>query len=196
MKLVVILFYSYLLGAIPFGYLLSRFRYHIDIRKKGSGNIGATNVVRVIGVLPGFIVLILDAFKGYLSIKITQLYGPQYIYISGLMAIIGHCWPVYLKFKGGKGVATTIGVLLGLNLVYLVYVIIIFLLVFIITRIVSISSLISAVGLPLIVYFKHHDLRTVYMLSIYSIIIIYRHKPNILRLLQGKEKKISFRKRT
>ncbi len=196
MKLVIILLYSYLLGAIPFGYLLSRFRYHIDIRKKGSGNIGATNVVRVIGVLPGFIVLILDACKGYLSIKITQLYGPQYIYISGLMAIIGHCWPVYLKFKGGKGVATTIGVLLGLNPLYLVYVIMIFLPVFVVTRIVSISSLLSAIGLPLIVYFKHHNLQPVYMLSIYSIIIIYRHKPNILRLFQGKEKKISFRKRT
>lgn len=196
MKLVIILLYSYLLGAIPFGYLVSHFRYHIDIREKGSGNIGATNVVRVIGFLPGFIVLILDAFKGYLSIKITQLYGPQYIYISGLMAIIGHCWPIYLKFKGGKGVATTIGVLLGLNPLYLVYIIMIFLSVFVITRIVSVSSLLSAIGLPLVVYFKHQDLQIVYMLCIYSIIIICRHKANISRLLQGKEKKISFRKKS
>jgi len=195
MKLLVVLLYSYFLGAIPFGYLIPRYRYRMDVRTKGSGNVGATNVLRVVGVLPGIIVLVLDALKGYISVNLTQAFSPQYIYLSGLMAIIGHCWPVYLKFKGGKGVATTIGVLLGLNFMYFIYLIVIFLIVFAFTRIVSLSSLISVLSFPLIVYSRGKDVEAVPMLILYTVIIIYRHRENIKRLLQGEEKRISFSKK-
>ncbi|OQX84242.1 MAG: acyl-phosphate glycerol 3-phosphate acyltransferase [Candidatus Omnitrophica bacterium 4484_49] len=195
MKLLVVSLYSYFLGAIPFGYLIPRYRYRMDVRTKGSGNVGATNVLRVVGVLPGIIVLVLDALKGYISVKLTQAFSPQYIYLSGLMAIIGHCWPVYLKFKGGKGVATTIGVLLGLNFMYFIYLIVIFLIVFAFTRIVSLSSLISVLSFPLIVYSRGKDVEAVPMLVLYTVIIIYRHRENIKRLLQGEEKRISFSKK-
>lgn len=192
MKFLVVGVYSYFLGAIPFGYLISKYRYKIDPRTKGSRNIGATNVLRVAGVLPGIIVLVLDAFKGYISIKLTRAFGPEYIYFAGLMAIIGHCWPVYLKFKGGKGVATTLGVILGINFTYFGYLIITFLIVFAFTRIVSLSSLISVLGLPLVVYLSTGDPGVTVMFLLYSGLIIYRHRENIKRLLRGEEKKLSF----
>jgi len=196
---------SYLLGSIPTAYIFGKLLKGIDIRKVGSGNVGATNALRALGKGPGICVLLLDILKGfaaviflanYFSLK-SGIFQEQNLRIfMGLACICGHNWTVFLQFKGGKGIATTFGVLLalalkipGLNLV-IGLVILIWFLVFIPTRIVSLASLVAAVSLPLFSLLLKQS-RGIIMLSfLLCIFVIIRHKANLNRIFQGKEPRL------
>jgi len=202
---------SYLVGSIPTAYIFGRLLKGIDIRKFGSGNVGATNALRVLGRGPGISVLVLDILKGFivvtlladiLSSAVTGVSVETLRIIFGLSCICGHNWTVFLRFKGGKGIATTFGVLLGLAIkigglkVILALSVITWLIIFFMSRIVSLSSVIT--GIALFVYmFAFKQSNTLKFLSIIlAIFIIIRHKSNLKRILQGKEPRLTFKKST
>jgi glycerol-3-phosphate acyltransferase PlsY len=196
---------SYLIGSIPTAYIFGRVLRGIDIRKFGSGNIGATNALRVLGKKVGITVLILDLLKGFIPVVLladilyskTALLSEETLrIILGICCICGHNWTIFLKFKGGKGVATTLGVLLGLSIKIIGLRFILFLmistwvLVFIISRIVSMASIISALAFPVYTFiFKQSNTLKISSLLLSAFVII-RHKANLKRLIQGKESRI------
>ncbi|MDD5669043.1 MAG: glycerol-3-phosphate 1-O-acyltransferase PlsY [Candidatus Omnitrophica bacterium] len=197
---------SYCIGAIPTAYLFGKVLKGIDIRQFGSGNVGATNALRVLGKGPGVIVLCIDILKGFIvavniadffSSRITIVPNTEVLrIILGLVSICGHNWTVFLNFKGGKGIATTLGVLLGLALriqglnSVLGLVILIWLIVFLLTRIISIASICAGLSLPvLLIFFKQSPILIVTGFILCAFVVI-RHKTNIDRLRQGKEKRI------
>lgn len=200
---------SYLIGAIPTAYIFGRLLKGIDIRKFGSGNVGATNALRVLGKKAGITVLFIDILKGFAAVfffggffssKVNFL-SPEIIsIIFGLSCVSGHNWTIFLGFKGGKGIASILGVLIALSVkiaglnVILGLSILVWLAVFVIVRIVSAASIASALALPaLMILFKQSN--TLILLSfILSAFVIIRHKSNIKRILEGKEHRITFKK--
>ncbi len=197
--LIIYLLAAYLIGSIPTGYLFGWWLKGVDIRKQGSGNIGATNVFRVVGKVPGVIVLLLDILKGLVTVTVLSdilfkvvlpINQSLFKIILGLAVIAGHNWTVFLKFKGGKGVATSAGVLLGLEPVAVLICFLIWILVFIVTHYVSLSSIISALFLPLFTFLFYKSPELIIFSLIICIIGIYKHRSNIKRLLSGTETKI------
>jgi glycerol-3-phosphate acyltransferase PlsY len=199
--LAVLLVGSYLLGSIPFGYLAGRL-VGIDIRQTGSGNVGATNVVRVLGKRYGYPVFALDFLKGFGAVKISMLMAPgrppewNSSEIIGILAamssILGHLYPPWLKFKGGKGVATSAGALLALTPVPTLIGVAIWIIVFWLTRYVSLASIIAAVFLPIVILVvRPHDQNNgkplVYSSVCVAAVVIWRHRSNLLRLIRGTE---------
>ena len=185
-----IILVCYLIGSIPFGVLIAKFAGLGDLRKQGSGNIGATNVVRVGGKKLGLIVLLLDAAKGVAAISfVNQIGKPEYSEIAGLVAVIGHVFPIWLKFKGGKGVATTLAALLTLNPAVGLFSIAIWLTTFLFTKLSSLSAIVS-IGLSPILSFALGSTTLLFTNIILSAIVIFRHHSNIKRLLSGEEKRI------
>ena len=196
---------SYLIGSIPTAYIFGRVIKGVDIRQFGSGNVGATNAFRVVGRLPGLFVLIIDIFKGFVCVTyvasffmyLTPVLRPDfYRVITGLFVILGHNWPIFLKFKGGKGVATSAGVVIGLipKIFWLGFVV--WCIIFSVTGFVSVASVIASVAIPILVLFFKESTEIVIFMSILCTLIVYKHKSNIKRLIEGKEKKISlFKKR-
>jgi len=199
---------SYILGSIPTAYIFGRLLKGIDLRKFGSGNIGATNALRVLGKGPGITVLVLDILKGAVAVVfLGDLFVLRVPFIStdtlriilGLSCICGHNWTIFLKFRGGKGVATTFGVLLGLAIkipglwFILVMAILTWLVVFIIARIVSLASVLTGVSLPIYMFiFKEPNL-LLFLGCVLSVFVILRHKSNLKRIFQGKEPRINFK---
>ena len=182
--------YSYLLGSIPFGLILSKIFLKKDIRKSGSGNIGATNVLRSGGKVLGFLTLIMDGLKSYLAVMITIRFFSDYFFLSAILVFLGHLFPIWLKFKGGKGVATYLGILFGLNFFYAVVFILSWLTIIFITKFVSLGSLVSSlIVLSINVYFE--GLNDSIMLFLFLVLIIYSHRTNIGRLKLGTENKIN-----
>lgn len=192
---------SYLIGSIPTAYIFGRLAKGIDVRKFGSGNVGATNAFRVLGKAWGITVLIIDTLKGFAAVvflgeSLTQMQ----LIILGLSCISGHNWPIFLGFKGGKGIAVTLGVLLGFSVkvpplkAILGLAVLIWLAVLIITRIVSLASIVSAVALPVLMLVFKQSASLVFLSVILSILAVLRHKSNLKRILQGKEPRISFKK--
>ncbi|MGM0380843.1 MAG: glycerol-3-phosphate 1-O-acyltransferase PlsY [bacterium] len=182
---------AYLIGAIPFGLLYSLYIGREDIRKKGSGNIGATNVLRNFGWLPGLITLFLDISKGALPV-LGALYfidSPAYLpVITGVAAIFGHVYPVYLKFSGGKGVATSAGVFMVLAPVPLLVAVAVFLLMVVITRYVSAGSISAAVALPVGCGLYGGLFEPVsFAALILGLVVVWRHRSNIKKLWHGEE---------
>ncbi len=193
---------SYLIGSIPTAYIFGRVLKGIDIRKFGSGNVGATNALRVLGKPVGIYVLVLDILKG---LVVVTLLGDSLIsknrnisdqttrLLLGVSSIVGHNWTIFLRFKGGKGMATTLGVLLGLSVkvagikAIFALVILTWLIVFIIARIVSLASVLSSITLPLYMFLFKQPRTLIYTSILLSVFIILRHKPNLKRLFQGKE---------
>jgi glycerol-3-phosphate acyltransferase PlsY len=194
---------AYLLGSIPFGLLLGKLFGAADVRKAGSGNIGATNVARVAGPLAGILTLLLDAGKGAFAVIVAARLSDQsstWMMIAGLCALIGHCFPIWLGFRGGKGVATAAGVFGALCLPAFLGAVILFLLVVAYWRFVSLGSISAAAAMPLLIYFfwaPHHA--PPYIITFGSlaaaILIVYKHDANIQRLVQGDEPKFSFGKK-
>ena len=197
---------GYLLGSIPFGILLTRIFGGGDIRAAGSGNIGATNVTRVAGPTAGVLTLILDGLKGaaavWLAAHFTN-YNATWMTATGLAALVGHCFPVWLKFRGGKGVATAAGVFLALCWPAALGAIAVFLLVVIFFRFVSLGSIAAAASMPLLIYllwaphFSPHlaPPPSVTICAFASaMLIIYKHDGNIQRLVEGREPKFAFSK--
>lgn len=186
---------AYLVGGIPTGLLVGRLFRGIDVREHGSGNLGATNVARVAGKVPGILVLVIDAAKGWLPV--TLLYSlwpvsgmsaaPKIQILLGLLAVAGHIWNPFLQFRGGKGVATSLGVLLGLDPRVAVGVFLIWLAVALTTRYVSAASVSAAMAAPFLMAFL--GLPTSWILGGIgiSMAVVARHRENLLRLLQGEE---------
>jgi glycerol-3-phosphate acyltransferase PlsY len=187
---------AYLIGSIPFGLIFAKSQ-GIDIRSQGSGNIGATNVARVMGKKIGLLTLFFDLSKGLLPIIFARFYFESVperdliISLMGFFAIMGHCYPVFLKFKGGKGVATAAGVFLGICPMAAGVGFAMFMLMFQICRIVSVSSITASISIPFAVYLCCPSDIFFKMALISSIIIIYKHKENIMRLLNGEEKRLN-----
>jgi glycerol-3-phosphate acyltransferase PlsY len=207
--IIIALITSYLLGSVPTAYLFGRLLRGIDIRKHGSGNVGATNALRVLGKGPGIAVLGLDILKGLAAVLILgKVFGPKIPGLStealsvllGMGCIIGHNWTVFLQFKGGKGIATSLGVLIGLatNLqglrIVLGAVIVTWFIVFLLARIVSLASILSAIFLPVYMFLFRQPGILLFSSLILSFFVILRHKSNLNRLFQGKEPRLNFRK--
>jgi acyl phosphate:glycerol-3-phosphate acyltransferase len=191
---------AYLLGSIPFGYLLVRFVRKEDIREKGSGNIGATNVIRSGSKGLGAVTFLLDVLKGYIAVWACAAYAGRSalapdvranaIAVAALFAILGHICPVWLRFKGGKGVATAFGVFLALAPVAALAALGVFVLVFAASRYVSLGSILSAVAFPLFAILMPHAPRTPWataVILIVPLIVIAKHHQNIARLMSGTE---------
>jgi glycerol-3-phosphate acyltransferase PlsY len=195
MKIIIILFLSYLIGAIPFGYLWGKIFKGIDIREYGSGNLGATNVYRTIGKIPGILVLLLDIGKGLLVVLLaSRIISPSGFLdkellkiICGLLAIVGHNWPIYLNFKGGKGVATSVGVFLGLAPKAMLISALLFVITVATWRYISLGSLVIAFCLPGLIFFLDYSIYLFLFSILAAIFIIIRHIPNIKRLISGNE---------
>jgi acyl phosphate:glycerol-3-phosphate acyltransferase len=202
LALLSILFAAYLLGSIPFGLLVGRLFGGGDVRKSGSGNIGATNVARVAGPMSGILTLLFDVAKGAAAVWLAERVsneGATWMMIAALAALLGHCFPIWLKFRGGKGVATAAGAFLVLCPVALLGSVILFLLVVYFWRYVSLGSISAAAAMPLLIYFfwaPHHapPLAVTFGALAAAAIIIYKHDANIQRLVQGEEPKFSFSK--
>lgn len=199
---ILILIVSYLLGSIPFGVLIARFFGGSDVRKAGSGNIGATNVARVVGPAAGILTLILDAAKGWFAVWLAarMMHGETLVLgLAGLFAMLGHCFPVWLRFRGGKGVATAAGVFAALCPTAMLAALILFLLVVGFWRYVSLGSIAAAAAIPLLVYLlwaPHFAPPASVTLTSFVIaaLVVYQHRGNIARLARGEEPKFSFSK--
>ena len=182
--------YSYLLGSIPFGLIFSKIFLKKDIRQSGSGNIGATNVLRSGGKVLGFLTLIMDGLKSYLAVMITIRFFSDYFFLSAILVFLGHLFPIWLKFKGGKGVATYLGILFGLNFSYALVFILSWLTIMFTTKYVSLSSLVSSlIVLLLNIYLEGFNKS--FMLFLFLLLIIYSHRTNIERLKSSTENKIN-----
>ena len=179
---------SYLMGSIPFGFLLTKIFLKKDIREIGSGNIGATNALRTGNKLIGYSTLILDILKAVIPILIIKVQFPEFIFISSLSIFLGHVFPVWLKFNGGKGVATYIGILFCINYVLGFIFIISWAIVFLISKYSSLSSLLASLSIPIYHYF-FIDNENYYFFIILLILIFYTHKENIKRLKNNTESK-------
>ena len=195
---------AYIIGSIPTAYIFGKVLKGIDIREYGSGNAGATNVFRVIGKAPGAIVLIIDIIKGYISatylasgfMYLAPVTRPElYRILFGLSAIAGHNWTLFLKFKGGKGVAASAGVVIGLipKIFWLGF--LVWLITFFITGFVSLGSIIAIISIPIFTLAFGEPVEIVVFMCLLCLIIVYKHKPNIRRLARGEEKRIQFFKK-
>lgn len=201
MMIIVMLLLSYLIGAFPSGLVIGKLFFKKDIRKYGSGNTGATNSFRVLGRPAGFVVTFLDIFKGFITVFFplwlpVHADGPISTFftnglIVGLFAILGHVYPIYLKFKGGKAVATSAGVVLGVQPVLLLILAVIFFVVLKIFKYVSLSSIVAAICCvigSLII----QDYILLVVSALVAIILIIRHRSNIVRIFKGEEPKIKW----
>jgi len=186
--------FCYLIGAIPFGYLICKIFKNIDIRKFGSGNIGATNVYRVCGLKLGLPVLILDILKGFIPVYIGKIlkFSNPLILIGGILSILGHSFSIFLKGKGGKGVSTSFGVVIGLFPLPAFFSFVLWLIVVFLTKYVSLASISGALLLPFSVYIFTRDIFLSSIGILIFLFILYTHRENIKRLLNKKENRIIF----
>ena len=190
---------SYLIGSIPTAFIFGKVMKGIDIREHGSGNVGATNAFRVLGKGPGTVVLILDIIKGIVPVVFVAGFLAPSVFgriMAAAAAVCGHNWTCFLNFKGGKGIATTLGVLIGLTVVIpqarpaVFLCMISWAVCFFISGIVSISSLVAAVLLPIFMLLFNAPTSIVILSVIFCIFIVFRHRPNIQRLLKGQESRV------
>ena len=188
MELFIISLVSYLIGSIPFGFLITKIFLNKDIRNIGSGNIGATNALRTGNKKIGFSTLILDILKAAITIIFVKFNYSEFIFISSLCVFLGHVFPIWLKFKGGKGVATYVGILFSINLTYSLIFITIWLIVFFIFKYSSLSSIIASLSIPLYLFIFLNSLNLFFFL-IMLILIFFTHRENIKRLINKEESK-------
>ena len=186
--------FSYLLGSVPSGLIIGKLS-GLDVRKAGSGNIGATNVARLLGKKVGLLTLVADTAKGFVPIWLVQQIGlsDPIAALVGIAAFLGHLYPIFLKFKGGKGVATGFGVFLGCAPLATTILLVIFAAVALTTRIVSLSSMVSAVAAPLVLWLFYYSPTYIMMAALIAIMIVFRHYANIERLLNGTEPRFTTR---
>ena len=198
-------FLAYLIGSIPSAIWVSKWFFGVDVRDYGSNNAGATNTFRVIGKLAGFSVLFLDILKGWVSVKLITTYFftstlSQEVLINmqlavGISAVLGHVFPLYEQFQGGKGVATLMGIILAINFQAAIGCVIIFLVIFLMTNFVSLGAITAAFSFPIFTIFvlKSNSPSLIYFSISISILVIITHKKNIERLLNGSENKMSIK---
>lgn len=188
----IVLILAYLIGSIPSGLIVGKLGYGIDIRQHGSGNLGGTNTFRILGKKAGFIVTIADILKGTLATALPFLFGVElqlHPLLAGTFAVVGHMYPIFAGFKGGKAVATSGGVLLLYSPILFITMVLVFLLLLIITKYVSLSSMLT--GLYTIIYSLFtHDLPLIIVVSILVFFVFYRHRANIKRIINKTEPKV------
>ena len=188
MELILVISISYLMGSIPFGLILTKIFLNKDIRKIGSGNIGATNVLRTGNKLIGYLTLILDVLKAVVPVLYIKFNFPELVYISSLSAFIGHVFPIWLKFNGGKGVATYVGILFGINLIYGLVFGLTWIIIFLFSKYSSLGSIISSLLIPIYI-FLNSSYENQYFFIIMFILILYTHRENVKRLINKEESK-------
>lgn len=197
---------AYLLGSIPTAVWIGRAKYGIDVREHGSYNAGATNTFRVLGKKPGVIVLLIDVFKGFSAVSLPFLFGVgewgskdliNVQLIAALLSVLGHVLPLFAGFKGGKGVATSLGVIIGIHPPAAGICLIVFLIVFISSKFVSLGAMIAALCFPilLVLYFKVDSVWLISFSVFLSTAVVYSHRKNIGRLLKGEENKMNLFKK-
>ena len=187
---------AYLLGSIPFGIMIGRSFGHVDVSKVGSGNIGATNVAREVGLKWGVVTLAVDALKGFMPVALAyHSIGPAFdtteglVGIVGMAALLGHQFPVYNRFKGGKGIATGLGVFLALSPMACLISGTVFVVMVILWGYISLGSILAALGLPLWLLILGHSKQLVLLSLVIALLITFLHRGNIHRLLQGNERR-------
>jgi len=187
---------AFFIGGLPFGYLVGKYIYKVDIRQIGSGNIGAVNVIRSLGIRWGILVLFLDLFKSFIALTLFKGYLTQdhFLFLFSLLLVLGHDYSPFLNFKGGKGVATSMGIYLALFPIALIWAVPIYLLFLLVSGFPSLASLISLLSIPLIVYLYKSPSYLVILSIVLFLIALLRHKENIVRLLEGRENRIFKRK--
>jgi acyl phosphate:glycerol-3-phosphate acyltransferase len=198
-----LLLVAYFLGSIPFGLLLAKLFGNADVRKAGSGNIGAANVARVAGLLAGILTLVLDTAKGAAAVLLAARFTHEsaaWMMLAALAALVGHCFSVWLKFKGGKGVATALGVFLALCTPAALAALLLFALVAASWRYVSLGSISAAAAMPLLMYFlwaPHHAPPLIITFGSLgaTLLVVYQHRANIQRLVRGEEPRFSVSKK-
>ena len=190
LEILYVILYSYLLGSFPFGLILTKLFLNKDLRNVGSGNIGATNVLRTGKKSLGFFTLALDGLKGYVAVVITFYYFIDYIYLAALLCFLGHIFPVWLKFKGGKGIAVFLGVLFALSINLGVIFIISWVSILYFTKYASFSSLVSIGIIFLYSIYLENSFESLFFFII-LVIAIYAHRENIVRLRKKTENKIN-----
>ena len=190
MEVCLLVLTAYLLGSVPTGYIVGSLA-GVDVRKAGSGNVGATNVARVVGKRQGIFTLVADAAKGFIPVILALNLGltPVATVFVGIAAFLGHLYPVFLRFRGGKGVATALGVFLGLAPAATVVLTVVFVVVLIATRFVSLSSMVAAASAPVVLWLLLYPRISIGMSFFIAVMIVLRHRENIQRLLSGAEPK-------
>ena len=179
---------SYLMGSIPFGFILTKIFLKKDIREIGSGNIGATNALRTGNKLVGYSTLILDIVKAIIPVIYVKMNYPELIYIASLCAFLGHVFPIWLKFKGGKGVATYVGILFSINILLGLIFVISWGVIFLISRYSSLSSIIGSLSIPLYLFITTEKSSVIFFITMF-VLIFFTHRENIIRLKNREESK-------
>ena len=179
---------SYLMGSIPFGFILTKIFLKKDIRNIGSGNIGATNALRTGNKVIGYATLILDISKAIIPVIYTKIYFPELIFVASLSAFLGHVFPIWLKFKGGKGVATYVGILFSINILFALIFAISWIITFVFTKYSSLSSLIGSLSLPTYLLITGQT-NNVSFFIIMFVLIFFTHRENVKRLKNKEESK-------
>ena len=188
MEYLIVSIASYLMGSLPFGFILTKIFLKKDIREIGSGNIGATNALRTGNKFIGYATLILDIAKAIIPIIYIKINFPELIYVASLCAFLGHVFPIWLKFKGGKGVATYVGILFSINIILGVVFVISWVLIFLIFKYSSLSSIIAALSIPVYLLIIN-ETNSVVFFSIMFVLIFFTHRENIKRLINREESK-------
>lgn len=185
----------YLIGSIPVGLLVARVAGGVDIRAKGSGNIGATNVLRTLGPFPAVLTLLGDVAKGYLAVRAAEVLGPEPLWgaAGALLAIVGNCWPVFLRFKGGKGVATGLGAFLALTPRAILLAAGVWIVITAVFRYVSLASILGCIGLALGAWLFGYTPVYAGAAACAAALIVWRHHENVKRLLSGTERRLGER---
>jgi len=179
---------SYLMGSIPFGFILTKIFLKKDIREIGSGNIGATNALRTGNKTIGYSTLVLDILKAVVPVIYVKIFYQDFLYIASLCAFLGHIFPIWLKFKGGKGVATYVGILFSINLYFGIIFIITWLIIFLISKFSSLSSLVGAASIPIYLLILNQFNQVIFF-TIMFVLIFFTHRENIKRLKNKEETK-------
>ena len=179
---------SYIMGSIPFGFILTKIFLKKDIREIGSGNIGATNALRTGNKLVGYSTLILDIVKAIIPVIYVKMNYPELIYIASLCAFLGHVFPIWLKFKGGKGVATYVGILFSINILLGLIFVISWGVIFLISRYSSLSSIIGSLSVPLYLFITTEKSSVIFFITMF-VLIFFTHRENIIRLKNREESK-------
>jgi len=192
MTLALVCVLSYLIGSIPSGLILGKGLWHVDLREHGSYNIGATNAWRTLGKTAGLLIFAFDLAKGAIGVWLGLYFTaePLVMVIGGILAIVGHSWSIFLKFKGGKGVATGLGVIVMLMPFVTIWVFAIWFVLVYVTKYVSLGSIVAAAFVPILAFCFGAPAEYICFGIVAAIFVIYRHKANILRLLSGTESKI------
>ena len=199
MKTILVIILSYLFGSIPWGLVIGKVFFHKDIRKEGSGNIGGTNAGRILGKPAGIAVILLDALKGYFAMVLAYYLAKDAIVFAGLASVIGHCFPVFVHFHGGKAVATTFGFFLGISTLVnghifwqFIFPVLCFLVILYLTKMVSLSSITAVFIEAVVSIFINTNKLVPVAVFILWILLTYRHKSNIERIKNGTESKIKW----